>query len=102
MPEFLSSGYHNCDCLAEMRKYPDKYFDLAIVDPPYGGGNNEDWDTKKRGRFSGMFGKYQIKNNNTELGTHFHGRGRSAKYKIDNKITANRNGGNLNKNYENK
>lgn len=23
-----------------MRKYPDKYFDLAVVDPPYGGGGN--------------------------------------------------------------
>ena len=21
-----------------MREYPDKYFDLAVVDPPYGGG----------------------------------------------------------------
>ncbi len=24
------------DCIAGMREYPDKYFDLAIVDPPYG------------------------------------------------------------------
>lgn len=27
---------HNCDCMELMRQYPDKYFDLAIVDPPYG------------------------------------------------------------------
>ena len=24
------------DCMAYMPKFPDKYFDLAIVDPPYG------------------------------------------------------------------
>ena len=24
------------DCMDGMKKYPDKYFDLAIVDPPYG------------------------------------------------------------------
>lgn len=28
--------YLNCDCMELMAKYPDKYFDLAIVDPPYG------------------------------------------------------------------
>lgn len=28
----------NMDCLEAMREYPDKYFDLAVVDPPYGGG----------------------------------------------------------------
>lgn len=26
------------DCLDAMRQMPDKVFDLAIVDPPYGGG----------------------------------------------------------------
>ena len=25
-----------CDCMELMRGFPDKYFDLAIVDPPYG------------------------------------------------------------------
>ena len=29
-------GYYNCDCMELMAKYPDKYFELAIVDPPYG------------------------------------------------------------------
>lgn len=29
----------NEDCMAVMARYPDKYFDLAIVDPPYGIGN---------------------------------------------------------------
>ncbi|KKP74708.1 MAG: Modification methylase [candidate division WS6 bacterium GW2011_GWF1_35_23] len=26
----------NCDCMIGMKEYPDKHFDLAIVDPPYG------------------------------------------------------------------
>ena len=26
----------NMDCMELMKQYPDKYFDLAIVDPPYG------------------------------------------------------------------
>ena len=26
----------NCDCMDMMKEFPDKYFDLAIVDPPYG------------------------------------------------------------------
>lgn len=29
--------YFNEDCMAGMARYPDKHFDLAIVDPPYGG-----------------------------------------------------------------
>lgn len=28
----------NRDCLEAMKEYPDKYFDLAVVDPPYGDG----------------------------------------------------------------
>ena len=31
----------NCDCMDLMREFPDKYFDLAIVDPPYGIGANK-------------------------------------------------------------
>lgn len=27
---------HNMDCMELMKQYPDKHFDLAIVDPPYG------------------------------------------------------------------
>jgi site-specific DNA-methyltransferase (adenine-specific) len=32
---------HNIDCLEAMRGMPDKAFDLAIVDPPYGAGKIE-------------------------------------------------------------
>lgn len=28
----------NMDCMEAMKEYPDKYFDLAVVDPPYGDG----------------------------------------------------------------
>jgi len=30
------SEVHNCDCMDYMRSLPDKAFDLAVVDPPYG------------------------------------------------------------------
>lgn len=40
----LDFGYYNMDCVQGMKEFPDKYFDLAIVDPPYGrkehGGRN--------------------------------------------------------------
>lgn len=31
---------YNCDNMELMARYPDKYFDLAIVDPPYGIGED--------------------------------------------------------------
>ena len=36
----------NCDCMELMKKYPDKHFELAIVDPPYGIGNFAQSDRK--------------------------------------------------------
>lgn len=32
----MVSEVYNEDCMIGMKRYPDKYFDLAIVDPPYG------------------------------------------------------------------
>lgn len=32
----LDFGYYNMDCMEGMKHFPDDYFDLAIVDPPYG------------------------------------------------------------------
>ena len=32
----MKSEVYNCDCMELMAKYPDGYFELAIVDPPYG------------------------------------------------------------------
>lgn len=31
----MEYGYYNMDCMEGMRRFPDKYFDLSIVDPPY-------------------------------------------------------------------
>jgi site-specific DNA-methyltransferase (adenine-specific) len=39
--------YLNEDCMAAMARYPDKYFDVAIVDPPYGLGED---GRKSKGR----------------------------------------------------
>ncbi|CAB5225938.1 DNA methylase N-4/N-6 [uncultured Caudovirales phage] len=33
--------FHNADNMEIMAQYPDKYFDLAIVDPPYGIGESK-------------------------------------------------------------
>jgi site-specific DNA-methyltransferase (adenine-specific) len=32
----MKSEVFNEDCMAVMARYPDKYFDLSVVDPPYG------------------------------------------------------------------
>ena len=36
MQNIPNSIVFNEDCMAVMDRYPDKYFDLACVDPPYG------------------------------------------------------------------
>lgn len=30
----LDFGFYNMDCMEGMKEFPDKYFDLAVVDPP--------------------------------------------------------------------
>jgi len=37
----MNSEVYNIDCMDGMKQYPDKYFDLAVVDPPYGIGASE-------------------------------------------------------------
>ena len=32
----MDFGFYNMDCMEGMKEFPDKYFHLAIVDPPYG------------------------------------------------------------------
>lgn len=34
----MDFGFYNMDCMEGMKQFPDKFFDLAIVDPPYGDG----------------------------------------------------------------
>ena len=36
----LDFGFYNMDCMEGMKQFPDKYFELAIVDPPYGIGED--------------------------------------------------------------
>ena len=64
--------------MALMARYPDNYFDLAIVDPPYGSpqGGGANWLKWKRGRFGGRFDKYF----DNEKVSHATGGGRFAKY----------------------
>ena len=31
----IDYGFYNMDCMEGMKEFPDKYFELAIVDPPY-------------------------------------------------------------------
>ena len=51
------NNYYNEDCLQAMKTFPDNYFDLAIVDPPYGLGN-------KVVNSGGRFEKYKTANGN--------------------------------------
>ena len=47
---------YNMDCLKAMSEMPDKYYDLAVVDPPYGDGTGGNPD-----RFNGSkFKKYNL------------------------------------------
>lgn len=43
----LRSDVFNEDCMVGMARYPDGYFDLAIVDPPYGIGVNHNMGRRK-------------------------------------------------------
>lgn len=49
MPNGAKSCAYNADCVEKMREYPDGYFDLAVVDPPYGGGGTRSRATARRG-----------------------------------------------------
>lgn len=49
---------YNADCMEVMRKYPDKYFDLAVVDPPYGSGGGTFFGGDGT-RFGGRFDRYK-------------------------------------------
>ena len=31
----IDYGFYNMDCMDGMREFPDKFFDIAVVDPPY-------------------------------------------------------------------
>ena len=52
----MDFGFYNMDCMQGMKEFPDKYFDLAIVDPPYGDGGGE-WSGAER--FGERFDRYR-------------------------------------------
>ena len=60
------SYVYNCDCIEFMRSLPDKNFDVAVCDPPYGAGNSEVLMDAGKRRFNktGRFAKYHHKTNN--------------------------------------
>ena len=53
----LDFGYYNMDCMIGMKEFPDQYFDLAIVDPPYGIG----YDTQAEKSGGQQYGKGKAK-----------------------------------------
>lgn len=66
----MEPGFYNMDCVEAMKRFPDGFFDLAIVDPPYGDGNSGigggvrgsadgSTDTKRWNRFGNRFDRYK-------------------------------------------
>ena len=49
----LDSGFYNMDCMEGMKQFPDKFFDLAIVDPPYGNAINPSTNNLRGGQQTG-------------------------------------------------
>ena len=47
----MSSVAFNEDCMAGMARYPDKYFDLAVVDPPYAVNRFKNGETSRLGKY---------------------------------------------------
>lgn len=57
MEDLRAGGFFNMDCMQGMKEFEDGFFDLAIVDPPYGIGisknpvrqkhNKKEWDSEK-------------------------------------------------------
>lgn len=64
------NSFINADCMDYLQQFPDDYFDLAIVDPPYGGGCTPDANDAFHGivgRFGGRFEKYLHTDVNKEI-----------------------------------
>lgn len=51
------SEVFNEDCMAGMARYPDKFFDLAIVDPPYRDKNQPTIDMRNNGNMKSVIGR---------------------------------------------
>jgi site-specific DNA-methyltransferase (adenine-specific) len=53
----MKSEVFNCDNMELMAKYPDGYFELAIVDPPYRDTNQPTKDMRKSGQMKSLEGR---------------------------------------------
>lgn len=74
------STTYNVDCMEYLRTVPDKHFDLACVDPPYGGGGyDNEFHGAVVGRFGGRFEKYHLGEDTLAPDVH-NTRGRFSKY----------------------
>ena len=62
-PLVCGSTVFNEDCMTVMARYPDKYFDLAICDPPYGIGMDGDFSCFSKND-KGFLGKRNHKQKN--------------------------------------
>ncbi|MBT3209120.1 MAG: site-specific DNA-methyltransferase [Bacteroidetes bacterium] len=52
-------NFHNIDCMDFMKQKPENYYDLAIVDPPYGiGADRKNSIKKKQSKKSASLSKY--------------------------------------------
>ena len=51
------NGFYNMDCMEGMKQFPDKYFELAIVDPPYRDKNQPTKDMRKNGSMKSLRGR---------------------------------------------
>ena len=53
MEQFGDIKLYNCDCMELMAKTPDKYYSLALVDPPYGiGASKGTWGSSNKGKIT--------------------------------------------------
>lgn len=64
----LESGFYNLDCMEAMKQFPNGFFDLAIVDPPYGINVASHKDGKIVGGYR-PFGGASKRNNQKNEGT---------------------------------
>lgn len=62
----LEPGFYNMDCMEAMKQFPDKFFDLAIVDPPYGDAGTV-FQGNGGSRFGGRFDRYKKDDKSTKL-----------------------------------
>lgn len=51
--QMLDFGFYNMDCMEGMKQFPDKYFDLAIVDPVYGDVTKGGYMKSNKGQYIG-------------------------------------------------